>query len=207
MVPTAGRDSHEQGAISALLRHGGIGHTSDLAREGVRPAALASLWREGRLIRLKAGLYQLPEALPAQHAALVQASYAVPRGVICLTSALDFHGLTDANPSAVFVAIPMGGWAAAVEEPPLHIVRFRPHLFQLGIQRVEIEGHPVRVYSQEKTLCDCLRLVGLVGLETALVSLRRYLRSPGGSAAALLTVARQCRVARRVMPYLEALTA
>lgn len=207
MQPIEDTDKLYESAATALARRGGIAHTSDLSREGVHPAVLTSLWRAGRLIRLKAGLYQLPEALPSQHAALVQASYAVPHGIICLTSALDFHGLTDANPDVVFVAIPMGTWAPTVDEPPLHIVRFRPHLFEIGVEQVENEGHQVRVTSREKTLCDCLRMVNLVGLETTLIALRRYLRSPRGSAAALLAIAKQCRVARRLKPYLEALTA
>jgi predicted transcriptional regulator of viral defense system len=200
-------DYGEEMAVDALRRHGGVAHTGELMREGVRPAALMALWRQGRVLRLKAGLYQLPEAMADEYAAVVQAVLAVPRGVICLLSALDMHGLTDANPERVFVALPQGSWVPRVAEPPLQIVQYSKRLFPLGRMETLIGNHPISLYSPEKTLCDCFRLPELVGLDLSLLALRRYLRRPEANVSALLTLAEQCRVARRLRPYVEALIA
>ena len=145
-------DRYQRAALDALAKRGGIGHTTDLLRDGTRTTAITSLWRSGRLIRLKAGLYQLPEALPTQHAAIVQACAAVPNGVVAVVSALDFHGLTDANPEAVWVAVPLSSWAPKVSEPPVQYVRFRKHMFELGAEVHKVDSQAVRVYSREKTL-------------------------------------------------------
>ena len=201
------RDCYQDAALQALAGVGGIAHTTALARLGVRHTALTALWRRGRIIRLKAGLYQLPEAMPDEHAALVQAAYAVPNGVICLVSALDYYGLTDVNPEAVWIAARMGGWAPNVSEPPIELVRFRPRLYELGAATEDVEGHPIRIYSREKTLCDCVRLPRLVGRDVALGALRRYLRWPGANVADLLAMASECRVGRKMTPYVEALVA
>jgi len=75
-------DRYQRAALEALPKRGGIGHTTDLLRDGTRTTAITSLWRPAQLIRLKAGLYQLPEALSTQHAAIVQACAAVPNGVV-----------------------------------------------------------------------------------------------------------------------------
>ncbi len=195
--------AHE--ALEALRRRGGLARTGDLAREGIRASTLTALWREGRLIRIKAGLYQLPDSLAEEHAALLQAALAVPDGVICLISALDYYGLTDANPEAVFIAILMGGWAPKVIEPPVRFVRFRSRLFDMEICREEIGGRSVRIYSPEKTLCDCLRLPEIVGLDITLAALRRYLGSPEANRSRLMEVAQACRVERRLRPYVEAM--
>lgn len=200
-------DRKEQTALDVLRRHGGVAHTGELAREGVRPAALMALWRQGRLLRLKAGLYQLPEALADEHAAVVQAALAVPRGVVCLLSALDVHGLTDANPERVFLALPQGSWAPRVAEPPVQIVQYSRRLFPLGREEQIIGGHTILIFSREKTLCDCFRLPELVGLDLALSALRQYLRSPDADVSALLAMADQCRVLRRLRPYVEAIIA
>ncbi len=205
--PDMTTDRYEHEALEALAGAGGIAHTTDLAKLGVRHTALTSLWRKGRLIRLKAGLYQMPEAMPSQHAALVQASYAVPSGVICLVSALDYYGLTDANPEAVWVAVPMGGWMPRVTEPPIQLVHFRTRLYELSTEVQSVDGHDIRIYSREKTLCDCLRLPELVGRDVTLGALRRYLRSPGANVTRLLAIADACRVGRRMTPYVEALVA
>jgi predicted transcriptional regulator of viral defense system len=171
----------------------------------VRASTLTALWREGRLIRIKAGLYQLPDALADENADLVQAAAAVPGGVLCLTSALDYYGLTDASPEEVFMAIPMGDWAPIVTEPPVRFVRFRSRLFEMQVNEEQIGGRPVRIYSREKTLCDCLRLPGLVGLDVTLTALRRYIRSPHSNVSKLLETARACRISHRMLPYVEAL--
>lgn len=200
-------DRGEQTALDVLRRRGGVAHTGELAREGVRPAALMALWRRGRLLRLKAGLYQLPESLTDEHAAVVQAALAVPRGVICLISALDVHGLTDANLERVFLALPQGSWVPRVAEPPVQIVQYSRRLFPLGREGKVIGGHTIPIFSREKTLCDCLRLPELVGLDLTLSALRRYLRSPEADVSALLAIADQCRVMRRLRPYVEAIVA
>jgi len=205
--PEPTTDRYQDAALAALADAGGIAHTTDLAKLGVRHTALTALWRQGRLIRLKAGLYQLPESMPTQHAALVQAAYAVPNGVICLVSALDFYGLTDANPEAVWIAVRMGGWTPRVSEPPIQLVHFRPRLYELGSTTEDVDGHTIRIYSREKTLCDCVRLPELVGRDVALGALRRYLRSPGSNVTRLLAIANECRIGRRMTPYVEALVA
>ncbi len=166
-----------------------------------------ALWRRGRLLRLKARLYQLPESLADEHAAIVQAALAVPRGVICLLSALDIHGLTDANPEQVFVALPQGSWAPRVAEPPVQIVQYSRRLFPLGREEKVIGGHSIPLFSREKTLCDCFRLPEMVGLDLALSALREYLRAPEADVSALLILAEQCRVGRRLRPYVEAIVA
>ncbi len=200
-------NAEEENALDALRRHGGVARSGQLASEGVRPAALLSLWRRGQLLRLKAGLYQLPEALAEEHAAVVQVALAVPRGVICLLSALDVYGLTDANPEHVFVALPQGSWRPRVIEPPVQIVQYSRRLFLLGREETIIGGRSIALFSREKTLCDCFRLPELVGLDLALSALRRYLRSREADVSALLAMAEQCRVGRRIGPYVEALIA
>jgi predicted transcriptional regulator of viral defense system len=200
-------DRYQDEALAALARAGGIGRTTDMAKLGVRHTALTALWRQGRVIRLKAGLYQLPEAMTSRHADLVQAGYAVPSGVVCLLSALDFYGLTDVNPEAVWLAVRMGSWAPRVSEPPVQIVHFRKRLYGLGTETRDVDGHTIRIYSREKTLSDCLRLPELVGRDVALGALRRYVRSPDANVTQLLAVAKECRVGRKMNPYVEALLA
>ena len=175
------KNADEALALDALRRHGGVARSGQLASEGMRPAALLGLWRRGQLLRLKAGLYQLPEALADEHAAIVQAALAVPRGVICLLSALDVYGLTDANPERVFVALPQGSWIPRVDpNRRSRSCSTAGGCSRSGVRRESSAGAPVALFSREKTLCDCFRLPELVGLDLALSALRRYLRSPGG---------------------------
>lgn len=48
----------------------------------------------------------------------------VPKGIICLLSALRFHGLTTQAPFEVWLAIENKAIAPKLDYPPLRIVRF-----------------------------------------------------------------------------------
>ena len=127
--------------------------------------------------------------------------------MICLLSALDVYGLTDANPERVFVALPQGSRIPRIAEPPIQIVQYSRRLFLLGREERMVGRRTVALFSRKKTLCDCFRLPELVGLDLALSALRRYLRSSQADVSALLAMAEQCRVGRRLRPYVEALIA
>jgi predicted transcriptional regulator of viral defense system len=52
-------------------------------------------------VRLARGLYQLPDAPLDPQQSLAEAARLVPKGIICLASALALHGLTDQMPPKV----------------------------------------------------------------------------------------------------------
>src|SRR5262245_10240338 len=96
--------SHQQRAIS-LLRERGIARLSEFIAAGITSATIARMEKRGQLLQLGRGLYQLPDTeLDANHS-LAEAAKRVPRGVVCLASALAFHDLTDTIPSRVWMAI------------------------------------------------------------------------------------------------------
>ena len=66
--------------------------------------------RAGEVVCLARGLYQLPDAALDAQQSLAEAARLVPTGVICLASALAFHGLTDQMPSKVWIAIGRKDW-------------------------------------------------------------------------------------------------
>jgi predicted transcriptional regulator of viral defense system len=63
---------------------------ADAAQLGVPRTYLSRLARRGQLEKIARGLYTSPAFSPSEHASLVEASYQVPKGVICLLSASDF---------------------------------------------------------------------------------------------------------------------
>ena len=84
-APTKQRD-----LVLCLCRQRGLVRMRDLRDAGVGPETVARLVREGVVARVARGLYQLADAMPDPQRSLAEASARVPRGVICLTSALQF---------------------------------------------------------------------------------------------------------------------
>ena len=143
---------------------------------GVGPETMARLVRAGIAVRPARGLYQLADAIPDPHHTLAEAAALVPKGVVCLTSALQFHKLTLQMPSAVWIAIDRTGWKPRVDYPPIRFVRFSGRALTEGIERHRIEGVEVKIFGPAKTIVDCFCYRNKIGLDIALKGLKERLR-------------------------------
>jgi predicted transcriptional regulator of viral defense system len=204
MAGTSG-STHRHRAL-ALLKRQGLVRLKEFQRAGVTPAAVSRLEREGAIVRVTRGLYQLPEApLSAEHT-LAEAAKLVPKGVLCLTSALAFHGLTDQLPPRVWMAIGRKDWKPTRKYPPLRFVRFSEVELARGVQEPLIAGVQVRVFNIPKTLADLFRYRRTVGIQVAIEGLRETLRQRKATPGAIAREAVEAGVWPVMEPYLTALT-
>lgn len=114
----------------------------ELRDEGVAAETVARLVREGAVTRVARGLYQQADASPGAWYTFAQASALVPKGVICLISALQFHDLTTQMPSAVWMAIDRTGWEPKSVDAPIRFVRFGNSALNTGVKRRAIGTRP-----------------------------------------------------------------
>lgn len=189
-----------------LVRRAGVLRPRDLDRHGIQREYLQRLLRRGQVERVGRGLYTLPRTAGTEHQSLVEACKQVPRGVICLLSALRFHELTTQNPFEVWMAIDQKAWRPRRGRPRLRIVHLSGAALKSGVDEHRIGGVTVRVYSPAKTVADCFKFRNKVGLDVALEALRDYRRKHRAGQDTLWRFARICRVTRVMRPYLEALS-
>lgn len=135
------------------------------------------------------------------------AAKAVPQGVVCLGSALHFHGLLPEEPPEVWLAIGEKARRPIREQPPLHIVRFSGAALLEGVELHEDRGVPVRVYSVAKTVADLFKYRNKLGYPMAIQALRTALLTGCCTPGEVRHFAALCRVTRTVVPYLEVLMA
>jgi len=190
-----------------LLGTAGMARLSEFRRAGITAATVARLEREGAVVRLGRGLYQRPDAPLDVHHTLAEAAKRVPKGVVCLLSALAFHDLTDRTPAQVWMAIGRKDWRPRIDHPPLRIVRFGPGLIETGIEEHAVESVRVRIYGPAKTIVDLFRYRRVLGLNPAIEGLRGALRRQAATPADIAGLAAEARVWPLVQPYIEALTA
>ena len=84
--------------VLALARRSGVMRSRDLDVEGIPRVYLRRLHAAGVLDNPSRGLYLLADSLPSEHQSLEETCRRVPHGVVCLLSALQFHGLTTQTP-------------------------------------------------------------------------------------------------------------
>ena len=163
--------------------------------------------RVGEVIRLARGLYQLPDAPFDTSHSLAEAAKRLPKGVVCLVSALAFHGLTDQLPKKVWMAIGKKDWAPKPDGIPIRVIRFTESLLAESVETHVIEGVPVKVFGVAKTIADCFRHRNKVGLSVAIEGLQEALRQRKASPAEIARHAERGGISTVIRPYLEALTA
>jgi predicted transcriptional regulator of viral defense system len=129
----------------------------------------------------------------------------VPHGIICLLSALAFHGLTVQNPSSVWMAIAPSARKPAPSMPPIRIARVSGPALISGIEIHRTEGVRIRVYSVAKTVADLFKYRNKIGTDVAVEALRETLRTRRASMNEIVRAAKICRVSRVMKPYLEAI--
>lgn len=129
----------------------------------------------------------------------------MPKGVVCLLSALRFHELTTQAPFEVWLAIGEKAWRPRIEYPPLRIMRFSPTTLSAGVEEHQIEGVAVQVYPPAKTVADCFKYRNKIGLDIAIEALRECWRSRRCTVDDLWHYAGICRVQNVMRPYLESI--
>jgi predicted transcriptional regulator of viral defense system len=152
----------------------------------------------GAITRLARGLYQLADADVDANHTLAEASKLVPKGVICLTSALAYHGLTDQIPARVWLAIGPKDWRPRLTYPPMRFAHYPAEQLESGVERHGIDGVSVPIFSAAKTVADMFRYRRTVGLRVAIEGLREALRERKGDSGRDRTI---CSGWRRMESY------
>jgi len=195
----------EPDRVMHLARDLGFLRVKDLLERELHPETLRRLCRRGLLERMGRGLYRLSGAEVSAHITLAAVAKRIPHAVVCLLSALRFHGLGTQNPPDVWIALRNRAASPRGKDLPLRVVRFSDTAFASGTEEHVIEGVHVRVTCPAKTVVDCFKFRNKTGLDVALEALREGLRTRKCAMDDLWKYARICRVANVMRPYLEAI--
>lgn len=189
--------------LMRAVRKNGLIRACELSVLGIPRHCLSSLVKTGELQRVSRGVYAPSGNNPTTNRSIAETAKRIPKGVVCLLSALRFHDLTTQLPSQVWLAIDTKAWYPKEDLLPLRIVHFSAQALHEGIEVHRIEGVPVKVYCAAKTVADCFKYRNKIGLDVALEALRESQRKRKCTMDALWRFAKVCRVANVMRPYLE----
>jgi predicted transcriptional regulator of viral defense system len=196
----------QQEKLVQLLSGRTMARAHEILDAGITATTLARAVASGKIQRLSRGLYQLPDAEIDSDNGLAEVSKRIPKGRICMISALAYHGLTDQMPRQVWIAIGVKDWKPKLQYPPIRIVRFREPYLGYGIERHMISGVDVPIYSVAKALADAFRNPKLVDRWVAIESLRSAIAKRKATPSEISQAAIDCGAWKVMRPYLEAVT-
>ncbi len=188
---------------------------SEFTKAGIAASTISRMKEKGLIRQLGRGLYQLPDASIDANHSLAEAAKLVPKGIVCLVSALAYHELTDTLPSRIWMAIGAKDRRPRIRTLPIQFVRFGAKVLSKGVKEHFIEGVPVRITTPAKTITDLFRYRQSAGkryqkspgLNLALEGLREALRQRKATPSEIARYAQEGGVWKVVQPYLEAMTA
>ena len=189
-----------------LVKRLGLVRPKDLNQHGIPVIYLRRLLHRGELVQPARGVYAVAGHEPTLHHSLAMVSKRIPRGVVCLLSALAYHEIGTQLPSVVWLAIDQRSRPLVTTDLPAKIVRFSAQSLVGGIEEHSVEGVTTRITNPAKTVADCFKFRNKVGLDIAMEALRDAWRKRKVTMVELDRFAATNRVTNVMRPYLEMLT-
>jgi predicted transcriptional regulator of viral defense system len=191
--------------ILEIARKVGVLRPRDLSAYGIAREYLIRLCKKGDLQRIGRGLYTLAGVPLDENQSLRETGKRYPNSVVCLLSALRFHGLTTQAPFQVWLGIPNKAKTPRIIYPPIRTFRFSREGLVQGVEKHDLAGVMVRITDPARTVVDCFRFRHKVGLDVALEAVRDCLKQKKATPDQLHLTASKFRMAKVMRPYLEAL--
>ncbi|NGX43181.1 MAG: hypothetical protein K940chlam7_01472 [Chlamydiae bacterium] len=170
---------------------------------GIPSRMLSHFCKKGIIERISRGIYMGTQAdldIEFEWEDLALVAISIPKGVICLISALCYYDLTDQIMRKFWIAIPHA--SKSPQRSKTRIVRMRN--IELGQTEIQIGDHFLKIFDRERTVVDAFRYLSQ---EIAIKALQAYLRPRGDHKPdlnKLVAYAKQLRV--DIQPYIMTLT-
>ncbi len=197
-------DLHEL-AKSVILGHGGIAKAADFVQAGMRSCDVVNLCNSGILARVRHGYYQLTEQDVSSEEQLL--ATLVPKGIVCMESALFHYGYSDFAPRKWSLAVPRSLSRTKLEVDVLALQPYyvQQELYEIGKTTGDFHGVALPVYDRERTICDCFKYRSRLDSEIFTKALNAYANDTNKNLKNLSVYAKKLRVYKKVTELMEVL--
>lgn len=192
-------------AKEVIINNGGIAKSADFVAAGIRAADVVNMCNAGYLTRVRHGYYQLAEQDASSEEQLL--STLIPKGIVCVESALFHYGYSDFAPQKWSIAVPrsMSRTKLKVDSLAIHPYYMQPELYELGKTIDSFNGVKLCVYDRERTICDCFKYRSRLDNEMFNKALNAYVKDDKKNLNNLSAYAKKLRVYKKVMELIEVL--
>ncbi len=179
-------------------RYGNVMRTSELIASRLYYKDIQALLNEGIIEKLKQGYYHLVDEHDTSEINIIKRIF--PDAILCMNTALFYYGYSNRTPSEWHLAVSkdISKYKIKIDYPFVKIYLFEPHLLEIGLTEIEIEGNIVRIYDKDRIICDCLRYMGKMDKEVFNKAIQKYVNDPKKNIPNLMQYAKYLRVQKKV---------
>lgn len=180
----------------------GIVTSSQVTEAGIARHYLTALSKAQLIYNASRGIYVLPEIWEDE---LYILQYRYNKGIFSHETALFLLGFSDRAPARYTMTFPYGYHSSSLKGQII-VKKANVGLYELAKTEVASPaGHPLNVYSIERTLCDIVRGNNAVDIQLVQKAMKQYALSKGRNIPHLMEYAGKLRVAPKIRKYMEIL--
>ncbi|MDO4289257.1 MAG: abortive phage infection protein [Eubacterium sp.] len=183
----------------------GIAKSADFVAAGIRAVDVVNMCNAGYLDRVRHGYYQLAGNDMISEEQLLAAL--IPKGIVCVESALFYYGYSDFAPRKWSIAVPrsMSRTKLDVDVLPLQVYYVQSEIYELGKTTDEFDGVMLSIYDRERTICDCFKYRSRLDNEIFNKAINAYANDKQKNLKNLSVYAKKLRVYKKVTELMEVL--
>ena len=188
-----------------LIEKGGVAKSADFVAAGIQAVNVVNLCNAGYLDRVRHGYYQLAEADASSEEQLL--ATLIPKGIVCVESALFHYGYSDFVPRKWSIAVPrtMSRTKLNIDALALQTYYVQSEIYELGRITDDFDGVILPVYDRERTICDCFKYRSRLDNEIFNKALNAYAKDPRKNLPNLSSYAKKLRAYKKVTELMEVL--
>ena len=192
-------------AEEVVVGNGGIAKSADFVAAGISAVEVVNLCNAGILSRVRHGYYELAEKSEVSEEQLL--ATLVPKGIVCVESALFHYGYSDFAPRKWSIAVPrsMSRTKLNVDVLALQPYYVQAELYDLGKTTDNFNGVILPVYDRERTICDCFRHRAKLDNEIFNKALNAYANDTEKNLSSLSAYSKKLRVYKKLTELMEVL--
>ena len=175
-------------------RYGGMMRTTQLAEEKVFYPQRQKLIEDGHIEKVRRGYYQWNSSEDFSEVGTVTRLF--PDAILCMDTALRYYGYSDRTPGDWHLAVSKDSGKSRfnIDYPFVKPYYIEPTVLELGLTKGTMDGHEIRIYDQDRVICDCLRYRNKMDKEIFNKAIQNYIADPEKSIPKLMEYAGPLRV-------------
>ncbi len=184
-------------------KSGGVAKTASFISAGLKKHDVAALAREKYIENVSHGYYQLSEKNDLTEARLLSAL--MPKGIVCMESALFHYGYSDFTPRQWTIALPRTMSRAAKQMYAVSIKAYfvNKEFYSLGKTTGKFDDVILPVYDRERTICDCFKYRTKLDNEMFNKAINAYVADNKKNLANLAKYAKKMKLYNKMLNVME----
>ena len=177
----------------------GIFRTADLKRLGFTAYQIRKMMEKDVIERVKHGYYSL--AATVEHSSDAEMiARLFPEGVLCMYTALFYHGYSDRTPLAWDIAISkdVSKSRFKLDYPYVQPYYMEAHLLSFGITNATYGDTVLKIFDKDRLICEFIYFENKIDRETYNKAIQGYIADSNKNISNLLEFAKKRRILKKV---------